>query len=80
MPLAAWRRVATGSSIVEQNEGKLDRTLRVIVGLALIASPLGIYGIENANVWGWVGLLPLVTGLWGFCPAYRLFGIKTCST
>jgi hypothetical protein len=62
---------------MDTNEGMFDRTLRVIVGLALIASPLGVYGIENANSWGWVGLVPLVTGLWGFCPVYKLLGIKT---
>lgn len=64
---------------MEMNEGMLDRALRVIVGLALIASPLGVYGIEQAHDWGWFGLLPLVTGLWGFCPAYKLVGIKTLS-
>jgi DUF2892 family protein len=64
---------------VETNEGMLDRTLRVIVGLVLIASPLGVYGIDQANTWGWVGVLPLLTGLWGFCPAYKLVGIKTLS-
>jgi hypothetical protein len=64
---------------VDTNEGMLDRTLRVIVGLALIAFPLGVYGIEHANLWGWVGLLPLVTGLWGFCPAYKVLGVRTLS-
>jgi hypothetical protein len=72
-----WRRKATRRTDVDANEGMLDRTLRVIVGLAIIASPLGLYGIENANPWGWVGLLPLVTGLWGFCPAYKVLGVNT---
>jgi hypothetical protein len=64
---------------VEPNEGMIDRTLRVILGLALLAFPLGVLGIDHAYAWGWFGLLPLVTGLWGFCPAYKLFGIKTLS-
>lgn len=60
------------------NEGTVDRTLRILVGLALIASPVGVYGIENAHAWGWIGLVPLMTGLVGICPLYSLFGIKTC--
>lgn len=62
---------------MDTNEGMFDRTLRVILGLALIASPLGVYGLENANAWGWIGVLPLTIGLWGFCPLYKLLGIKT---
>jgi hypothetical protein len=62
-----------------KNEGLIDRILRVVVGLALIASPLGLYGPDYASVWGWIGVLPLVTGVVGVCPAYSLVGIKTCS-
>ncbi len=56
------------------NEGILDRLLRVVIGLALIA--LVFIGPQTA--WGWIGLIPLVTGLVGWCPAYRLLGINTC--
>jgi hypothetical protein len=63
-----------------KNEGLIDRILRVVVGLALIASPLRLYGPDYASVWGWIGVLPLVTGLVGVCPAYSLVGIKTCSS
>ncbi|GLZ23963.1 membrane protein [Stutzerimonas stutzeri] len=59
---------------MKANVGTIDRTLRVIVGLALIGLSLG--GV--IGVWGWIGLLPLATGLFRFCPAYSLFGIKTC--
>ena len=55
------------------NEGKIDRTLRIIVGATLIS--LVFVGPETS--WGWVGLLPLVTGLVGYCPAYTVFGITT---
>lgn len=75
--LAAPGRLLRESFAMDINEGMLDRTLRVIVGLALIASPLGVYGIANAHAWGWIGLLPLVTGLVGWCPAYTLLRIKT---
>jgi hypothetical protein len=63
-----------------RNEGMIDRIVRVIAGLALIASPLGFYGPDYATVWGWIGVVPLVTGLIGVCPAYSLVGIKTCSS
>ena len=58
------------------NEGKVDRTLRIIVGAALIS--LVFVGPET--LWGWVGLLPLITGLVGYCPAYKVFGINTLAT
>ncbi|MBU6268618.1 MAG: DUF2892 domain-containing protein [Sphingomonadales bacterium] len=57
-----------------RNEGTIDRVLRVIVGLVLIA--LAYTG--KLTPWGWIGVVPLVTGLIGYCPAYTLFGIRTC--
>ena len=56
------------------NVGKLDRILRVIVGLVLIS----LYFVGPQTPWGLIGIIPLVTALIGFCPAYTLFGIKTC--
>jgi len=56
------------------NEGNVDRVLRVLVGLLLIA--LVFVGPKSA--WGWIGLIPLITGLVGFCPLYRLVGLNTC--
>jgi hypothetical protein len=56
------------------NEGTIDRALRVVVGLVLIA--LVFTGPQTP--WGWVGLVPLLTGIFGFCPAYKLLGINTC--
>lgn len=61
---------------MNKNVGTLDRVLRVIVGLALIA--LSVTGTVGS--WGWVGIVPLITALAGWCPAYTLFGIKTCKT
>ncbi len=60
-----------------KNEGMLDRFLRTVAGLALIASPLGLYGADYTSVWGWIGVVPLLTGLVGICPAYSLLGLKT---
>ena len=59
---------------MRQNEGSLDRTLRVIIGIALIA--MVFVGLKTA--WGWIGIVPLLTGLVGVCPLYRLIGMSTC--
>lgn len=56
------------------NEGGIDRILRIVVGLALIA----IVFVGPKTPFGWIGVVPLLTGLIGWCPAYMLFGIKTC--
>ncbi len=61
------------------NVGSLDRILRVILGLVLIALALGLIP-EYETVWGWIGIVPLATGLLGTCPLYTLLGIKTCRT
>ncbi len=57
-----------------RNEGTLDRALRIIVGLAL----LSLVFVGPRTLWGLVGLVPLLTGLVGFCPLYALFGWRTC--
>ena len=56
------------------NVGTVDRVIRVILGVVLLA--LVFVGPQTA--WGWIGVIPLVTGLLGFCPAYKLFGLRTC--
>lgn len=57
-----------------KNLGKLDRTLRVILGLALI-----IYGVLNSSWIGAIGLIPLLTAIIAWCPLYCPLKIKTCS-
>lgn len=57
-----------------QNEGTLDRVLRVILGLVLLSLTV----VGPATVWGYVGIIPLLTGLFGFCPLYKLVGLSTC--
>jgi hypothetical protein len=56
------------------NEGTIDRTLRVVAGLVLI----GLAATGTIGVWGWIGVLPLLTGIIGFCPGYAIFGMSTC--
>jgi hypothetical protein len=57
-----------------KNVGGVDRVLRIVVGVALIA----LAATGAIGVWGWIGVVPLATGLIGWCPAYLPFGIKTC--
>lgn len=56
------------------NVGSTDRALRIIVGLALI----GLAASGTIGLWGWIGIVPLATGLFKFCPAYAIFGLSTC--
>jgi hypothetical protein len=59
---------------MSRNEGTIDRALRVIAGLAI----LSLVFIGPQTPWAWIGLVPLITGLAGFCPLYRVLGINTC--
>ena len=60
------------------NVGLTDRVLRIVFGLALIAVALGLFGPAYQTAWGWIGLIPLATGLVSWCPAYALLGIRAC--
>jgi hypothetical protein len=59
-----------------QNVGTVDRVIRIVAGLALIAASL----LGYIGMWGWIGVVPLATGLFRFCPAYLPFGMSTCAT
>ncbi len=59
---------------MQTNVGTIDRVLRVVVGVVLIA----LVFVGPQTPWGWIGVVPIVTALVGFCPAYRLFGLRTC--
>lgn len=61
-----------------RNVGTIDRVARVVLGLAMLGSPLAWYGLDYISNWGFLGLIPLLTGLFGVCPLYRLLGISTC--
>lgn len=58
------------------NVGNLDRMLRIVAGLALLS--LVFWGPQT--LWGLVGLVPLLTGIFQFCPAYRILGVNTCQS
>ncbi len=59
---------------MKTNVGTIDRVARIIFGLVLIS----LVFIGPQTPWGWIGIVPLVTALIGWCPAYSIFGIKTC--
>ena len=59
-----------------QNVGGIDRIVRIGAGIALIAAA----ATGTIGMWGYIGLVPLATGLMGWCPPYALFGFNTCST
>jgi hypothetical protein len=61
--------------MLKRNEGSVDRTIRVLVG----AGVLSLAFVGPQSPWGYLGLIPLITGLIGSCPAYQLLGISTCS-
>ena len=59
---------------MKANVGGIDKVLRVVAGVALV----GLAGTGTIGVWGWIGVVPLATGLMGWCPLYPLLGLSTC--
>jgi len=59
---------------MKANVGGIDKVLRIVIGLALVAWA----ALLDGPVWAWIGVLPLATGLFGFCGLYALLGINTC--
>ncbi|MDO8958830.1 MAG: DUF2892 domain-containing protein [Rhodocyclaceae bacterium] len=55
------------------NVGGIDRPLRILAGLGLIG-----WALIGGPVWAWIGVVPLATGLIGFCPIYPILGMNTC--
>ena len=61
---------------MSKNVGGIDRILRIVIGLALMYTAYsGMF-----TPWGWIGVVPLITGLIGWCPPYAIFGLSTCSS
>ena len=58
------------------NVGGIDRVLRIVVGSVLV----GLAVSNEVGVWGWIGIIPLATGLLKFCPLYPMLGINSCGT
>jgi hypothetical protein len=60
---------------MKANVGGIDRIARIVIGLVLI----GLAVTGTVGVWGWLGVVPLATGLVGWCPPYAIFGWNTCN-
>ncbi len=58
------------------NVGGVDKIARIAAGAILI----GLAATGTVGVWGWIGIVPLATGLMGWCPFYPLLGLNTCPT
>lgn len=61
---------------MKTNVGGIDKVARIVVGAVLI----GLALTGTVGTWGWIGIVPLATGLFNFCPLYPLLGISTCKT
>lgn len=61
---------------MKANVGNIDRVIRIVIGLGLIGATLS----GAIGAWGWLGVIPLATGVFRFCPAYLPFGVRTCKT
>lgn len=59
---------------MKANVGSIDRLARILIGLGLIVAAL----TDVIGAWGWLGVIPLATGVFRFCPAYLPFGLRTC--
>ena len=59
---------------MQANVGTPDRIVRIVAGVVLIA----LAATGTIGPWGWIGVVPLATGLFGWCPAYKLLGMNTC--
>ena len=61
---------------MKSNVGGIDRILRIAIGAVLVI----LAATGQIGLWGWIGLLPLATGLVGWCPPYAMLGLNTCKT
>jgi hypothetical protein len=73
---AAARNASPESTNMKSNVGGIDRILRLVVGIALVA----LAATGTVGVWGYIGIVPIATAALGWCPAYLPFGISTCKT
>jgi hypothetical protein len=59
---------------MKANVGNIDRVLRIVAGLVLVA----LAATGTIGAWGWIGVVPIVTGAFRFCPLYSVLGLNTC--
>jgi Protein of unknown function (DUF2892) len=61
------------TALFARNEGTIDRVVRIVLGIALL-----YFAFTGRGVWGYIGIVPLLTGLMGSCPLYSALGLNTC--
>lgn len=61
---------------MKKNVGNIDRILRIVLGIALLV--FAFVGPEDLKMWGFIGIVPLATGILNFCPLYTMLGFSTC--
>jgi hypothetical protein len=66
--------IAVPGDIMKQNVHNIERIVRIVVGMTIVS----LVFIGPQSSWGWLGLIPLATGIIGWCPPYALFGFSTC--
>jgi hypothetical protein len=76
MHTVTFIQLSSGVKHMNKNVGGIDRTVRVVVGVALVA----LAATETLGAWAYVGIVPILTGAIGWCPAYLPFGLSTCKT
>jgi fatty acid desaturase len=74
MPSATPLHFNSKEIVMKTNEGAIDRSVRVVAGLILI----GLAYTGTVGLWGYIGVIPLITGVVGMCPLYSLLGINSC--
>jgi hypothetical protein len=66
--------LTTGGAAMKQNIHNVERVIRVVLGLIIFS----LVFVGPKSLWGLIGILPIITGLIGWCPPYQLLGISTC--
>jgi hypothetical protein len=66
--------LTTGGTAMKQNIHNVERVIRVVLGLIIFS----LVFVGPKSLWGLIGILPIMTGLIGWCPPYQLLGISTC--
>ena len=70
-----WGSNLLKESFMKSNVGGIDRVARILAGIVLV----GLAATGMVGWWGWLGAVPLLTGLFGTCPVYSLLGFNTCA-
>ena len=75
------KHIIEENEVMSKNVGNVDRVIRIIIGIVLIAFAIRIGFPDTGWNWvGWIGVVPILTAAFGMCPLYSLLGLSTCAT